>query len=220
MSAHVKWIEKLWRSDELRPTRFHTQDGRLVGVRGLLEFPASLLSYGLLRVFGFRFGIPWWTWSAIAFVGRRLTSKDGVLEDGSGMSTLWLARRCARVVSFEESPEWRAEVLSRASALRLTNVSVLTGNSAALLQEVTRQDDFSVIVVDGPGDRLALFDAILRLDHVPRIVIFDNSDRPDNHAAKQMAQQSGYLVKSFRGFPPTLVNATETSVFFLPEAES
>lgn len=45
--------------------------------------------------------IPWYTYSAIAFLDERLPGDATVFEFGAGYSTLWYAARCSRVVAVE-----------------------------------------------------------------------------------------------------------------------
>src|SRR5688572_22901839 len=47
--------------------------------------------------------IPWYTYSAIDFLAERLPPDATVFEFGAGHSTLWYARRVARVVSVDPS---------------------------------------------------------------------------------------------------------------------
>jgi hypothetical protein len=56
-----------------------------------------------------RLDLPWWTFGAIERVDAFLRSRGGrarAFEYGAGASTLWLARRCARVVTVEHDREW------------------------------------------------------------------------------------------------------------------
>lgn len=90
-------LVKIIRADETRPTRLHTQAGQLVSFKPLVSLPASGLTYVALKALKFRLRYPWWVWEAAKFVQRNLKEDDVVVEDGSGMSTIWLARRCAQI---------------------------------------------------------------------------------------------------------------------------
>lgn len=52
---------------------------------------------------------PWLPNLATEFLERRIKTRWECFEWGSGASTLWLAERCARVVSVEHNPEWRVK---------------------------------------------------------------------------------------------------------------
>jgi hypothetical protein len=65
-----------------------------------------------------RIDLPWWCLEATAavnvFLGRRSLAR--VFEYGSGASTVWLARRVARIVSVEHDGPWRDLVAARLGA--------------------------------------------------------------------------------------------------------
>lgn len=204
-------------SDDKRPTRFHTQNGQLIDLRGWLELPMTGLTYAVYKSFGYRPSLPWWTLSAIQFVRGNLVPQDCVLEDGSGMSTLWLARRCTRVVSVEQSAEWFREVESRAYADRSENIELVHGEALPAFVTAAQEGLFTVIVIDGLGNRLQLLKVALSGKKLPRMIIYDNSDREQDQEGEALARKAGYDVYAFRGFAPTMVAATQTSVFCLPE---
>jgi tRNA G46 methylase TrmB len=62
------------------------------------------------------------------------------------------------VVSVEQSSQWRDEVVRRAGKSRLENISVLEGDSALLFPKMIEGHHFSVMVIDGPGNRVAVRD--------------------------------------------------------------
>lgn len=53
---------------------------------------------------------PWWSEGAINLINMLIGKNDVVLEIGSGRSTIWLAKRCARVISIENSSLWYERV--------------------------------------------------------------------------------------------------------------
>ena len=61
-----------------------------------------------------RLDVPWWTFAATDWVDAFLRSRPAAstFEYGAGASTVWLARRCARVYSVEHDQRW-AETVSR-----------------------------------------------------------------------------------------------------------
>src|SRR5229473_3586817 len=56
--------------------------------------------------------LPWYTYPAIDFLDTKDFSTRTVLEFGSGQSTLWWAKRCKRILSFDSDPKWFAYVRS------------------------------------------------------------------------------------------------------------
>jgi len=211
MNAWGKFIK----GDALRPTRLHTEAHIFCGLDALPGlFPAGW-TWMRARLTGRRIVKPWWVWNAIRFVGRELRSTDRVLEVGSGYSTIWLAQRCAKVVSIEESPQWRASVEQNAQLHGLTNIRVESGDSLQLFQEIVPQDRWDVVVIDGPNNRMPIFRHLLseQREKLPRMVIYDNTDRLQDRDASSLPEASNYQAKSFRGFGPQTVHALETTVF-------
>jgi predicted O-methyltransferase YrrM len=54
---------------------------------------------------------PWLTPAVVPLLDELLRPSDVVFEWGSGRSTVWLAKRTARVTSIERRPEWHEQVL-------------------------------------------------------------------------------------------------------------
>ena len=206
---------KLIRGDALRPSRLHTEAHIFCGLDALPGlFPAGW-TWMRARLTGHRIVKPWWVWNAIRFVERELRPTDRVLEVGSGYSTIWLAQRCAKVVSIEESPQWRAHVEQNAQLHGLTNIKLESGGSLQLFRQMLSQNRWDVVVIDGPNDRLEIFRHLLsdQPEKHPRMVIYDNTDRLKDREAPSLSEANNYCVKTFRGFAPQTVHATETAVF-------
>lgn len=65
---------------------------------------------------------PWITPTAYDVLDSFLRKSDVGLEFGSGRSTIWFARRVARLTSVESDPEWHRRVKERLAAEHLSNV--------------------------------------------------------------------------------------------------
>src|SRR5207237_734907 len=98
------------RADPLRKTRFHDEKGNLVGWRSALHAPRAFAGAALRVTLGYRPVRPWISYTAAAEIGRHLNPSSVVVEFGSGMSTVWLARRCGSLLSIESHPEWHLRV--------------------------------------------------------------------------------------------------------------
>ena len=68
--------------------------------------------------------LPWFSYSAIDFLSKYLTSDMQVCEYGSGGSTLFFARRTREVFSIEDNPTWHELVTDRVRQLGLKNVQI------------------------------------------------------------------------------------------------
>src|SRR5690349_10957027 len=86
----------------LRKTRFHDEKGNLVSFPYLVTHgPLALLSLINLKLFGVRAEKPWLSYAAINEIDQFLTPEKTVLEFGSGMSTIWFAKKSNQVYSVE-----------------------------------------------------------------------------------------------------------------------
>jgi hypothetical protein len=67
--------------------------------------------------------VPWLTAEAIHLLDSMIQATDTGAEFGSGRSTLWLARRCARLISIEHDHVWHEKVTTALSLEKITNVN-------------------------------------------------------------------------------------------------
>jgi hypothetical protein len=69
-------------------------------------------------------GMPWWSFGAVAEVGRLLRPGMDVFEFGSGGSSIFLATRASSVVCVEDEEKWAALVRDEAGRRNLRNLTV------------------------------------------------------------------------------------------------
>lgn len=86
-------------------------------------------------------GYPWLTPGAIMALELLLTKDFKVLELGSGGSTVFWARRCKSVRSFETDPEWANKV--RPSVEKYGNTSLIHADMQRILDEIKAEPDAS-----------------------------------------------------------------------------
>src|SRR5205807_1001412 len=116
--------------------------------------------------------LPWYTYPAIDFLDTKDFSTKSVLEFGSGQSTLWWARRCKRVLSFESDPQWCAYVKSTLSP----NADIfLISNDLKGLDDHLHGNRFDVIIIDGLY-RLKAAGRALELLQLEGAILVDNSE--------------------------------------------
>jgi hypothetical protein len=167
--------------------------------------------------------LPWFSYDAIDFLGRFLRPVMTVFEFGSGGSTLFFARRCARVHCVEDDSAWAAAVRARVAQLGLENATIAEqafdfsspdgfGESSYLAE--VRQGAHDVIVVDGQDVdytiRPRCFRAAEKQIEPGGIIIVDDSWRyralRTNHSAKR--------VEVFESVGPARFGVTSTDVYF------
>lgn len=178
-----------------------------------------------------RLEVPWWTFSAADYVERFIKSRRGqvrVLEYGSGASTIWLARRCAEVVTVEHDPEFfsamaplfeshgnvRAELVPPELTIDTTSArsrreGYENRSFDNYVNVVDRHEgDFDLIVIDGRSRVSCLNKAMGRLAK-GGIVVFDNSNRREYRNA---IVRVALTERIMRGMAPALPYPSQTSI--------
>jgi predicted O-methyltransferase YrrM len=199
----------------VRRSRFRDQKGNFLGWGRLVRhgphaFVSTLLRMGL----DYRPQRPWISYSAAAEIERRLTRESRVLEFGSGMSTLWFARRAGEVFSVENDPKWYEKVRGILGRRGLDNVR------CELRQDPQEYSSFppdpgpgfDVILVDG-RHRKSCVASSSRFLKPGGILYLDNSDmghsdpsrdlRRAEQAALEFARSRSAQVTYFTDFAPT-----------------
>lgn len=115
--------------DGMRVSRFHDYDGTRVDLRGLWFLPRCVLSTIALRMFKYR-SVPWLGYRAITHIDSIIDNHSAVLGYGSGMSTLWFARRAARVLSIGTDERWYSTIRRRLEAAEYGHVTYLLSEVA------------------------------------------------------------------------------------------
>lgn len=164
-------------------TRLHDRKGQLLDAGGFVYLPHVLLSTVWTKIVGHRPEVPWLGYRTIRWLDRNIRPDWHILEFGSGMSSLWFARRVTkgRLVSVESSPEWYEKVRSEFEKRGQAHVDYRLRPADVYPAAV---DD----IPDGSFD-LVLVDGLRRDDCIPvalrkvkpgGYVLLDNSDADDD----------------------------------------
>ncbi len=205
-----------------RRTRFHDLKGNRVDLRSALDAPKVIVESLLRAWFGFRPVLPWIPYPAIRHIESLLRRSWNVLEFGSGMSTIWLARRCGLVHSIETEPYWYREVAAMIQQRRLTNVRLEFRDAhldASAYADLSAYEDqyFDFCVVDGLFRDQAVRTALkkikrggyLFLDNTDYAVMGGDYRKAEDlllTAASQMSGQVAY----YTGFAPAQFKANQS----------
>jgi predicted O-methyltransferase YrrM len=95
--------------------------------------------------------VPWLGVDAIEKLRNILNITSHVLECGAGASTLWMASRVAKIVSFEHNPEWVQAVKKELKARNHTNVEVVFDIDYPKTGIKNIVGLFDVVIIDGRG---------------------------------------------------------------------
>jgi len=219
-------VTKLLRAgDPNRISRFHSARGDPVPWRC---WPHLLPALGWLvfsRCTGRRPARPWIGYSAARELARRLTPAATVLEIGGGMSTLWLARRCRRLVTYEADPVWCGQLREMIRARGLGNVEL---HHRWMAQEMADFGAFAdrsldLVFIDGGPREWCVRSSFAKVRPGGAVYV-DNTDVPgiagrSRELLLAHAQATRAGVRHFVDFVPALPYVTEGTLLVVPTAE-
>ena len=102
----------------------------------------------MLKQYG---GAPHLNVPTIAFLDRIVTKHSNILEFGSGSSTLWFAKRCKHIVSYESEKGWWDAIVEQAKTLARANIDIRLEPKYWELFETQLAESltFDIILIDG-----------------------------------------------------------------------
>ncbi len=179
-------LSRLLTGREKRKTRLHNYNGELLDAAGFLYLPQSILTTLSLKLTNRRPELPWLGFRAIKYLDHLIQPDWNILEFGSGMSTIWFARRCASLVSIETNRAWHAAVTAMLAQRGLQNVNyrIVTQSEGHLLEDY-EDSFFDLVLVDGVSRDQAMITALKKVKP-GGYVYLDNSDMP--YAAHRSAR--------------------------------
>jgi hypothetical protein len=151
--------------------------------------------------------IPWFTYSATAFLEQLDFSDRDLFEYGSGNSTVFWQSRVRRVVAVEDDHAWYAEMQPRIDANRVDYR--LLDDANEYVQSISAAQ-FDIVIIDGSHREQCIGPAIAAL-RSGGFIILDNSDWFPQLARR--LRQSGLLEVDFTGFGPINSYTSTTSLF-------
>jgi predicted O-methyltransferase YrrM len=208
-------LTKLVSGDRVRRSRLHDEKGNFAKWENIVLHGGPAVGTGLLRLAcGYRPEVPWIAYTAIRMLENFLNKDSRVLEFGSGMSTIWYAKRAGEVCSVEDNRRWYEKVANIIASKRLDNV---THQYAELESEYSAfmSDDkqgFDLVMVDGSWRSKCIANAA-KLLKPAGILYLDNSDkdsgakggdmRAAERIARKFAENSGAQLTEITDFAPT-----------------
>ncbi len=151
---------------------------------------------------------PWYTYPAIEYLNQFDASGLDIFEFGCGHSSLYWARKGARVWCVEHDPEWHQSMSLQSSTLQGIALRETREAYAGAVHEPDRA--FDIVVVDGVWRVESAREGLKRLKP-EGIVILDNSDWYVDVAA--LLRQEGFFAVDFNGFGPINPYCWTTSIF-------
>ena len=221
-------LEKLLRPGDGRKSRLRNAQNEMVSASRILRnAPRAAASYLTLKLTGRRPEAPWISYDATRRLDGLLGLQMHVLEYGTGMSTLWFARRVASVIAVDDLDEWIAFQRRGMKARGVSNVTLVhaTEEQSYCYPDGALARSFDFIMIDGRfRDACAM--AALELIKPGGHVYLDNTDiRTPNEIAGSIGDARELLIRAaaergggmeeFNDFPPALLHATTGHLFRL-----
>lgn len=171
-------LTRLIKGDGMRKSRLHNYNGQLLDAAGFLYLPRSIRTTVTFKLANRRPELPWLGFRAIKHLGKLIKADWKVLEFGSGMSTIWFARRCARLVSLETDSGWYESVRAMLKERKIDNVDYRLCQKSEY-EAVSDYPDstFDLVLVDGYERDRVMKSAIAKVKRGGYIYL-DNSDVP------------------------------------------
>lgn len=93
-------------------------------------------------------GYPWLSFGATIALEYIVNKDFKVLEFGAGGSTIFWAKNCQSIKSFETSPEWIARIKKVTGKLK--NIEIILANEAEMLKALSKEPDncYDLVLVD------------------------------------------------------------------------
>jgi hypothetical protein len=196
-------------------------------MRSRVRLPALSGTVGwilLPRLIPWRQRIPWIPFSTTRALARQLTTFSHVVEAGSGMSTLWLAQRCTRLVSIEADEQWFGLMQALLRQHGYTHVDLQSQWRADEMSDFLEFADGSsfLVIVDGDPRDACLMAALPKV-RAGGAVFVGNTDKQCisgncRELLKEPAAKTGAMLSHFRDFSPGNLFVSEGALLILPEA--
>jgi hypothetical protein len=164
-------------------------------------------------------GLPWLPYSVIDALAERAKAAT-VFEYGGGGSTLWFARRAARVVTVEHDEQWHAALVKATSHLDSVDVllkPLASEDGASYVTAIDRykEECFDIVAVDG-RHRVECVRRAMTKVRPGGLLLLDDSDRPKYGSAREIL--SNWTARDFFGLVPCKDRPGTTTLFTKPIA--
>ncbi|TMU57496.1 class I SAM-dependent methyltransferase [Flagellimonas algicola] len=158
--------------------------------------------------------LPWFTYSFIAFLEKRIHGEMSIFEYGSGNSTLWFAKKGCTLVSVEHDENWYRQMQLRLDSTPKIEYLWRDLESKAYSQEILNYSRaFDIIVLDGRDRVNCCLNALNSLKE-DGVIIWDNSDREEYLEGYQFLESNSFKRLDFHGLGPINSGKWCTSVFY------
>jgi len=206
-------LKKIISGNDDRVSRLHDEKGNRINFDRFCRNAPLAVCTGIGRIlFDLRPQLPWISYDAIRFFKGWLSPDKTVLEFGSGMSTIWYARRAKHVYSVEDYAPWQHKVTKMLASAGASNVK-LEFRTGQEYSQFMRDGGVSMdmVMVDG-SNRATCAETAIALIKNDGVIYLDNSDKHssptggDTRDAENIlldfAKERGAIISYFTDFCP------------------
>lgn len=156
--------------------------------------------------------LPWYTYSSIDFIEKRINKNLTVFEYSCGNGTLWWSDKVKEVDSVEHNANWYSKIKERSSSN--TNIQLCIQKDD-YIESISRMDKkYHIVVIDGIERNECAFQAVDALTP-DGIIIWDNSDRVNIYKnGLDFLVGKGFKQLEFKGAGPINDYKWGTSIFY------
>jgi len=157
--------------------------------------------------------IPWFTYSSIYFLDKRIKKGMKIFEFGSGNSTLWFPNKGCFLNTFEHNLSWYNTLKDKLPPNVNYNYCPLEINGD-YCKSISRQNiSFDIVIIDGRDRVNCIINSINYLNK-EGVIIFDNSDKEVYKEGFKFLNENEFKRLQFQGHGPININSWETSIFY------
>ena len=153
--------------------------------------------------------IPWYTYPAIEYINQLNFTQKTIFEYGSGNSTIFWAKRCAKLYSVEDDSQWFDKIKPQLPG----NVDCkLAENKEEYINSINScPGKVDLIIVDGSFRYECAVQALKKLKD-DGMIILDNSDWMEK--SSQLLREADLIEVDMSGFGPINWYTWTTSFYF------
>lgn len=143
---------------------------------------------------------PHFTLGAVEFLERILDKTFVCLETGCGSSTMWLAKLCKNLISFEHNKSWYQSVNEILRKNNIANVNFIYDPQYPKEGLKNIDGSFDLICIDGRSRRKIIMQ-VHNLLKSGRYLILDDSHRKYYQCVKEFLEEMLWIRADFFSFP-------------------
>ena len=157
--------------------------------------------------------IPWFTYSSIYFLDKRIKKGMKIFEFGSGNSTLWFANKGCFLDSYEHNLNWYNFLKDKLPSNVNYNFSSFKPN-ADYCKSIKRENKkYDIVIIDGRDRVNCIINSINYLTD-EGVIICDNSEREKYEKGFNYLKKCRFKRLEFYGHGPININSWKTSIFY------